>query len=193
MEKLTSLGLTFDRVLIQLIIPGMVAVFPYFFIYLNHFPFDKEFLLKNPTILMTTLTILSLIAGIILENIGSIIEVKCYDKKNESKFPNYSEIWKKFLKLNYDAKEPVGHRYLRNILLRMKFELSFGTALIPLSIGLIILDNQKVLIGSFFLKLFLLFFIPLGGALYLILKEAYDSSVVLAKTRELLVEKYYKD
>lgn len=193
MEKLTSLGLTFDRVLIQLIIPGMVAVFPYFIIYLNHFPTDKEFLLKNPTILLTALTILSLIAGIILENIGSTIEVKWYDKKNKKADSNYYIIWEKFLKLNYDGKEPIGHRYSRNILLRMKFELSFGTALIPSAIGLIILDHQHLLIDSCLLKVFLLYILPFGGSLYLIKKEAYDSSVVLAKTRKLLVDEFYKE
>ena len=82
MQKLTSLGVAFDRVLIQLIIPGMVSIFPYFVIYLNNFSAVKYFLLKNPTILVTTLTILSLIVGIFLENIGSLIEVKYYDKKN---------------------------------------------------------------------------------------------------------------
>jgi hypothetical protein len=193
MEKLTSLGLNFDRVLIQLIIPGMVAVFPYFIIYLDNFAEDKNFLLKNPTILVTALTILSLIVGIILENIGSTIEVKWYDKKNEKKFTDYIGTWEKFLKLNYEGNEPNGHRYLRNILLRMKFELSFGVALMPFAVGLIILDQQHLLISSFKLKIFMLYILPIVGSLYLIIKEAYASSVVLAKTRKLLVEKFYID
>lgn len=191
MEKLTSLGLTFDRVLIQLIIPGMISVFPFFVIYLYHFPSDRDFLFKNPTILVTIITILSLIIGIIWENIGSIIETKCYDKKNARKFADYNETWEKFLTLNYDGKEPTGHRYVRNILIRMKFELSFGIALIPSSVGLIILDCQHLLIKSCLLKTLLLFMIPIGGAIYLLTKEAYNSSVVLAKTRKLLVDKYY--
>lgn len=192
MEKLTSLGLTFDRVLIQLIIPGMVSIFPYFVIYLYHFPSDKEFLFKNPTIIITTITILSLIVGIIFENIGGMIEVKCYDKKNASKFADYNETWEKFLTLNYDGKEPIGHRYVRNILIRMKFELSFGIALVPLAIGLIILDAQHILISSVILKILLFYILPFGGSIYLLKKEAYDSSVVLAKTRKLLVDKYFE-
>ena len=191
MEKLTSLGLSFDRILIQLLIPGMVAIFPYFVIYLNHFPADQNFLKKNSTLIVTTITILSLIAGIFLENIGSMIEVKCYDKKNAIKFTDYNATWEKFLQLNYDGKEPTGHRYIRNILMRMKFELSFGIALIPLAVGLIILDYQHVLIVSCLIKVLLFYILPFGVSIYLLTKEAYDSSKVLAKIRKLLVDKYY--
>jgi hypothetical protein len=33
MEKLTSLNLSFDRVLIQLVIPGLIAIFPYLLVF----------------------------------------------------------------------------------------------------------------------------------------------------------------
>lgn len=168
----------------------MTSVFPFFIIFLNHFPDDKIFLFKNPSLLVTVITILSLIARIILENIGSLVEVRCFDKKNIILFKNYNDTWEKFLMLNYDGKEPSGHRYVRNILMRMKFELSFGFALIPLGAGLVILDCQHVLVTSFLLKIILFYLIPLLGSIYF-LKEAYDSSLVLAKTRQLLVNKYY--
>jgi hypothetical protein len=193
MEKLTSLGLSFDRVLIQLIIPGMVSLTPYFILILKNNPAYKAYLLDNPTILISTFTILSLIVGIILENIGSWIEVKHFDKKNEKIFIEYNNIWEKFLTLNYEGKEPTGHRYIRNILMRMKFELSFGLSIILLSIGLILVDIEMSFINGCFPKLFFLVLIPFCTSFYLLFYEAYNSSKVLAKTREILVKKYFKE
>lgn len=189
-DKLSSLGLSIDRVVIQLIIPGLVASFPFIIIFMNNFPFEKNLLLTNVSLLIPFVTVIALISGIILENAGSIIEVHCYDRRNEKKFKDYHETWNKFLILDYKGKEPSGHRYLRNILLRMKFELSFAFAMFPMATGLIILDSQHILIGSCILKIILFILLPIGIAFYLLLKEAYDSSKVLAKTRQLLVNKY---
>jgi hypothetical protein len=192
MEKLTSLGLSFDRVLIQLIIPGMVTLFPYLIIYFIYFPSNKDIILKYPSLFITPIVILSLIIGIFLENIGSIIEVNYYDKKNAKKYKNYTKTWEKFLMLNYNGKEPIGHRYIRNILIRMKFELSFGLSLIPFSVGLIIIDSHLVIFNSYLYKILCLILIPLIVSSYLIFKEAYSSSKVLALTRKSLVKKYYE-
>ncbi len=192
MEKISSLNLDFDRVLIQLIIPGLAAFFPWAIIFLNSHHFERDFLFKNLTLLITILSILSLIVGIILENLGSIIEVHFYDKKNGIEFPNYMDIWKEFLCLNYAGNEPTGHRYLRNILLRMKFELSFGLGLVPMAIGLIVLDSQTLIFNSIIIKILFFYFFPLASSIYLIFIEARSSSKVLARTREILVLKYGK-
>lgn len=191
MDKLSSLNLDFDRVLIQLIIPGLTAVFPWAILFFNHHHVERDLLCNNMPIMVTIITILSLISGIILENFGGLIEVCFYDKKNSKTDPNYLEIWDKFLLLNYAGHQPIGHRYLRNILLRMKFELSFGLAIIPMAVGLVILDNQYIIFESNWWKFFLFYIIPLLTFFYLIFKEAYLSSKVLAKTRKILVEKYF--
>ena len=194
MEKISSLNLDFDRVLIQLIIPGLTGVFPFLIIFLNHYHFERDFLYKNLTLFIPLISILSLIMGIVLENIGSYVEVKYYDeknKKNEKIDPNYEDTWKKFLALNYGAHQPAGHRYLRNILLRMKFELSFGFALIFMAGGLIILDNQHPIFESNCPRLFFLYLIPFFAFCWLVFKDGYDSSKVLAQTRKILVDEYY--
>jgi hypothetical protein len=191
MEKLSSLNLDFDRVLIQLIIPGLFAIMPWFIIFLNHSPFEADFLFGNPPLLVTLIALLSLVAGLLLENFGSRIEVMFFDKKNIKNDSNYLDTWFKFLTLNYDGKEPVGHRYIRNILLRMKFELSFGIAVLISAVGCILLDSQKLIIESCCLKVFLLYILPVCLFYYLIVIEAYSSSKVLASSRKSLVEKYY--
>ncbi len=94
--------------------------------------------------------------------------------------------------LDYDGKTPTGHRYVRNILLRMKFELSFGVALTPMTIGVIYLDFEKSFITNCFWKV-IIYLVPLVCSWRLIFKEAFASSKVLARVRMRLVSKFYKD
>lgn len=67
MEKLTSLNLDFNKILIQIVIPGIVASTPYVYIYLYYHVNAKEYLYKNPTSLTLLLTIISLIVGMIMK------------------------------------------------------------------------------------------------------------------------------
>src|SRR5687768_2263434 len=140
MDKVSSLNLSFDRVVLQLVVPGLIASFPFFILFHNHFQNEYAYLETNDTLLVTTMTFIALLAGFTAENIGSHIEVLFYDPKHRKKMPGYWETWEKFLSLSYGDHEPVGHRYLRNVLMRMKVELSVGVAVWPMSIGLAILD-----------------------------------------------------
>ena len=133
MDKLTSLNLSFDRVLIQLVIPGLIAIFPWFIFFLNVHAHAKSYLHSNTNVTILAIIFLSLITGLIIENMGGRLEVWWLDERNKKKYKNYGDIWDKFLLLVYEKNEPVGQRYLRNILLRMKFELSTAIAMIPLS------------------------------------------------------------
>lgn len=191
MEKLSSLNFTFDKVLLQIVIPGLIAIFPWFLLFIHSHPNAKNYLIANPSIIITTLIFLSLIAGTILENLGGRFEVLYLDYKNSKKDSEYEEIWKKFLLLKYTGEEPIGHRYIRNILHRMKFELSAGVALIPMQIGLIILNNQRPIFENHVQTCILIIFFPLAICLYLLFVEAPSSSKVLADTRKVLVNKFY--
>ena len=193
MDKLSSLNLDFDRVLIQLIIPGLTAIFPWVILFLNFHIYEKTFLIQNLSLLITLVTITSLITGLALENLGSHFEVRYYDKKNKKADLNYMITWNKFLCLNYSGHQPVGHRYLRNILLRMKFELSFAFAIIIMAIGLAILDYNYVIFNSNWLKFIIFYLGPLFISFYLLYIEGYASSKVLADTRKILVDEYYED
>lgn len=192
MDKLTTLNLTFDRVLIQLIIPGLIACFPYLLIFFEVQPAILQFFLNNGVTLIATLVILmSLISGIVLENFGSRIEVHYYDEKQMKVDEEYLDIWDKFLQLAYD-KEPIGQRYIRNILFRMKFELSVGVALIFMMIGLACYNYEHTIFSNLWLNVFVVYVAPILGSLYLIFVEGWQSSRVLHSTRKLLVEKYHK-
>lgn len=193
MDKLTSIHLTFDKVLITILIPGIVASYPYLMIIFQEFEGIKDYFdSTNLTAFVAFLTIVSLAMGMILENIGGRIEVHIYDKihVNQSCGERFDETWKEFLTLSYPEKEPVGHRYLRDILMRMKFELAFGLAVFIMSIGLLVYDSKFVLIEDCCTSLFVLGVIPMLLSTYLLVIEGYSSSKILCNTRKLLVEKF---
>lgn len=188
--KFSSLNLEFDRVLVQLIIPGLTAVVPFLKLFLDNHIEIKQFLSVNLTLSSGIIILLSLVTGLILENIGSWWEVKHYDRKNKVFFNNYEATWESFLCLDYKGKEPSGHRYIRNMLNRMKFELSFGFSLPISAIGYIIWDVIDPIFINLCVKIFVLYVIPILGFYYFVIFEGYSSSKVIANARELLVKKY---
>jgi hypothetical protein len=186
MEKLTALGLDFNKILITLLIPGFTATIPWITYVMQYYYYDISFIIDNNALLITLVSMLCLIVGLLIENIGSRLEVIYYDKRNGST----DIIWKKYLSLNYNGIEPIGQRYIRTILLRMKFETSFGISLIFLSGGLLFYDCNVELIENIYYKIAFLYLLPILLATYLLFIEGYSSSKVLADTRKTLVEKY---
>jgi len=75
--------------------------------------------------------------GLLVEDIGSRIESRLFDKhlSGKPKFSRHHEDWNRYLRLTFSI-EPVGQRYLRTILLRFKFEVGTAVALLLSSPGL---------------------------------------------------------
>ncbi|HSX59634.1 MAG TPA: hypothetical protein VLF18_05500 [Tahibacter sp.] len=123
-----------------------------------------------------------LIVGLILENIGSEIEVHFADKwvvKNNNKLDN----WNAYLQLETDA-EFVGQRYIRSFLIRFKFELSMIPALVISAAGLLasLYFNQGLTVPQTATLVTLMFTIAIW-----FLFAVRQSALVLAQTRELLI------
>ena len=193
MEKLTSLNLTFDRVLIQLITPGLLASFPFILLFFDARPDVRDFFLEDSKgLLVTSVVLVALVMGIILENIGSRIEVNIYDNKLASAKRDYFETWERFLLIQYQGQEPIGHRYLRNILFRMKFELSTGAGLIIMTAGLGLYNVDHIIFRSLLINTAIVYILPLATSVYLLGFEGWRSAEVLAECRKALVEKYYE-
>jgi len=195
MEKLSTLNLTFDRVIIQLVTPGLIASYPYILLFFQARPDCEDFFLSNKDgLLIAFLIIIGLIVGLLLENIGSRIEVHYYDERQKKEDRKFIKTWQKFLQLqikNNEDKEPIGLSYTRNIVFRMKFELSAGVALLLMAIGLAIYDHNEVIFENCIVNTFFIYVLPIGISAYLLLVEGYSSAKVLAQTRKLLVKKYY--
>jgi hypothetical protein len=74
------------------------------------------------------------------EDLGARLE-QCFDKRL-AKQPGYEghlEEWFKYLRIAFD-KEPVGQRYLKTLVLRLKFELGMTIASLPFAGGALCLQ-----------------------------------------------------
>lgn len=191
MDKLTSLNLTFDRVVIQFIIPGLVALLPYLVLLFHEKSEFEEYLLnEGKTLLIVSICFLALIIGIMLENLGSRIEVYIYDTWQKKEHTNYMDVWYAYLTIAFE-KEPVGQRYLRNILFRMKFEVSMACALLIMAGGLFALNSRNDLFESHFWRCVVIYILPITISFWLLF-EGWQSSQILHKVRSLLVEEQKK-
>lgn len=190
MEKLTSLNLSFDRVLMQLVLPGAIAAFPFLSLYFDRQPDVYKVLTQDSiTYLVTFCLFISLLVGFGIEGIGSRLEVFRFDKCLKTKFPEFNSTWEKYLQLSY-KNDPIGQRYLRNIVFRMKLELSMALSLICLNLGMICYERYYTVFFDKLLNISILHIIPAFASIYLY-QEAWASAKVLHNTRKLLVDKYY--
>lgn len=166
-----------------IVIPGTAATGPYVLHLTREIPWISE-LFGNHEITFTTIFMLAVVAvGFVLEDLGAQIEDCLWDRiqKNPEEL---KDIWWEYLRTVF-KEEPVGQHYLRSIVLRMKFELSFALSLIPMWMGLLTLSTfDPLLPGNWPWYL-----TPVVMALFVyLLWESYQSSILLAKIRKELVK-----
>ena len=191
MEKLTGLNLRFDKVVMQFIVPGFIALFPFLIIISKSINELDNFLVEHETISIFIYIFVFLIGGILIESGGSYIEYYVYDKRHKKVNPNASAQWDQYLDLQFDSsKEPIRIRYIRSALFKMKMELSLGISLIVNSLGLILLQHKFKFIDSCLCFTVVILIINLSG-FYLIFKEAWNSSAILMEERQKLVSRFW--
>ena len=182
----------FFRPFATIVVPGAVAILPYVFVFNHWIPIIEETWQESSVSFSLGFFVFTIAMGLILEDLGAKIELT-WDKKLNKKAPNeyHFYTWYKYLELKYEAtKEPIGQHYLRTVLLRMKFELSFGLALILCVIGFIWLYYLKdcILITDClpWYEITLSALIPIVVSIWL-LRESYLGAEVLGEIRSMLV------
>lgn len=192
-DSLKDLRFDINRIVFQLLIPGIFAVFPFFVLFLAKCDELKIYFKQSEGMCFVALFILSITAGLILEDIGSLIEKDVWDRVNKRKYPEAENEWERYLKLDLPIDVPlIAERYLRTIVVRMKFELSFGVALLIMVIGLILLRIQTGFIGSKCGFYAYCIVVPLILSIY-ILVESWNSTVLLINTRKKILDRFEKD
>jgi hypothetical protein len=183
MDPLDALKSEVFRPLVTLIIPGATAILP--FVAVVHFynPEFRTFADTYPGLYLTIVAFAVIGAGFVLENLGSRIESGVWDNLIERDTRTQFDDWFSFL-CYAPEHEAVGHRYLRTLTIRLKFELSFSLALIALWFGLLWLDAIEVLWDRQSVLRFSL--IILAFAAYL-LWESEATARSLAVVRHLLI------
>ncbi|UHQ18813.1 hypothetical protein LVB87_11535 [Lysobacter sp. KIS68-7] len=125
-----------------------------------------------------------LVAGFVLEDLGSRIEAKILDRWLRDKAPLLFAYWYRYLGLKTDA-EVVGQRYLRALLVRFKFELSMVPAAVICGLGFLTAEFLGHGTGSW-IKTGVIWLILVELAT-LMAAEAMAGSVLLARTRRIVV------
>ena len=144
-----------------------------------------DYFADNPTLAGVVLIVAVVFAGMVSENLGSRIE--CFIDGKSSGCDDVISEWRDYLCLNFKDGEPVGHRYLRTVVARMKFELATLAALGVGFVGFGALQcNFSVVTVAQFWTCFAVW-ASLSAFLYL---EAISSATLLAKTRKLLLAEY---
>ncbi len=132
-EIFSAFGSEVFRPLATIVIPGAMAISTWFVVLLQRFPLFRNLAEANHAETAILLALASIASGLLVEDVGSRIESRWFDKKlvKQPDFSHHNEEWDQYLRLTFSI-EPVGQRYLRTILLRFKFEVGIAIAL-PLS------------------------------------------------------------
>jgi hypothetical protein len=133
----------FIKPLVTLIIPGGVVITPIFAFLYCHYQSIRDALgtklgseSSQAGIIIFLLLVCALAVGLIIEDLGSRVEsvFRNICKRNKSSINqdnNYFEkTWRNYLNLEQKESGKIGLKYIDNILLNLKFELSMGIALI---------------------------------------------------------------
>jgi hypothetical protein len=130
-EIFSAFGSEVFRPLATIVIPGAMAISTWFVVLLQRFPTVRNLAEANHTETALLLALASIASGLLVEDIGSRIESRWFDKQlvKQPDFSHHDEDWDQYLRLTFSI-EPVGQRYLRTILLRFKFEVGTAVALL---------------------------------------------------------------
>jgi len=183
MDFLSFVKNEFFRPLVTLIIPGAIAFSTWAALILQRQPSIAEFAIKNDGLIISIFLAISLTVGLLLEDLGACVEIMC-DKQLYKSRPDAKDRWEEYLKLEIKD-ELVGQRYLRTLLIRLKFELSILPAFLFSYLGLFCLNYS----GNYWSSSALL---GIGGILLILILylsyEIWNSVVNLDDVRRLILE-----
>ena len=167
------------RPVVTIVIPGIVALAPLACYITVRYPGVHEFA-SSHTLMATIACLLAVIAaGFFLEDLGSLVESRLWEPI-QGDTEGLMKDWYEYLRLAF-AVEPLGQKYIGTVVMRLKFELSFGIALIICGLGFTWL-NYAISVGFPGLAI-IAFFILAAYLLY----ESFQSTKLLRKTRHELL------
>jgi hypothetical protein len=173
------------RPIAVLLIPGVIAGLPYALVINHYFPQVAVYRDEHQVVYFVIVTLILIALGFVLEDIGTQFELQIDESLMKIGHADLYDVWFEYLRLQYE-KEPIGQRYLRTVLLRMKFELSMAASLVICYVGLVWLALVEKLFSACALGTLAALFT--GLVVYLVY-QAYQGAEVLANVRRVLVGK----
>lgn len=124
------------RPLATLLIPGAIGVTTWVVAVLWKFPTLKNLVSGNHTETGTLLFLTMVFAGLVFEDFGARWEVVLDRWADDRTNGKHTNDWNAYLQIAFKS-DPIGRRYARTLVLRLKFELGIAFAMISAGIGLI--------------------------------------------------------
>lgn len=134
-EVLSAFSTEFFRPLITLLLPGGIAIGPYFIALMLKWPRFYGMVDANHTESALVLFLIALFVGLVIEDLGGRFEANVLDEKEKRTSKDFEDVWWKYLTNTFDDKLP-GRRYLSALVMRLKFELGASIALLLVVPGL---------------------------------------------------------
>jgi hypothetical protein len=168
------------RPLVTLLIPGAIAISTWFVGLLWQFHDLRTLVHNNHTEGNLVLVLAMTFAGLVLEDMGARVE-SLMDSLREKKGGKQFDNWYAYLRTAFRA-DPIGRRYLRTLVLRLKFELGIAFAMLSAGCGLLWLWSiglgcRVVVVGELLCILFIIWGVV----------EAWSTHDTLAKNRANLL------
>jgi hypothetical protein len=169
------------RPLVTLLIPGAIAISTWFVGFLWRFPDLRRLVSNNPGEAVLLLVLAMTFAGLTLEDMGARVETWLDTNKNKQDGKHLAN-WYAYLRTAFVA-DPIGRRYIRTLVLRLKFELGTVFAMSSAGTGVLWLWYLGLNCTSVFVTE--LACVLFGAGL---LWEAWSTHDTLAKNRANLLE-----
>jgi hypothetical protein len=166
------------------IVPGIVAMAPWLFMIFKTSPAVAELWGLDHAIVYILFGTAILVAGLIIEELGTFIENEIIDPTVEYDREQLLDEWQQYLKLR-SLEDAIGQHYLRGVVVRLKFELTTAPAVLIGGIGTLassVTTHEPSMTATVLI---------MGVAILLfmyLLSQAKISAQVLANTRKLLLE-----
>ncbi len=123
------------RPIATLLIPGAIGISTWLIALLWRFADLKQLAAGNHTETSFVMLFAIIFAGLVFEDIGSHWESWLDDRLNERNKVHLQQ-WSEYLRTAFRA-DPIGRRYLRTLVLKLKFELGVAFAMVSASLGLV--------------------------------------------------------
>ncbi len=123
----------------SLVVPGFYATATISISALERFGDLRTLIDKYSGVATVVFLLVVLAVGLTAEEMGSRIETHLDSALGKrAGYEGHHKEWFDYLRLAFD-KEPIGHRYLRSLVLRLKFELGMTVASVPFALGALLL------------------------------------------------------
>lgn len=170
------------RPLATLLIPGAIAVSTWLIALMWHFVALRQLASNNQTETSLIMFLAMTFAGLVLEDVGSHFEVWLDHRADEKHSGEHTICWNRYLRQAFVV-DPIGRRYARTLVLRLKFELGVAFGMMSAGLGLLWLDFlgldcKVVLVSGSICVLFMIWN----------LCEAAQTHKILGQTRSQLLK-----